>query len=102
MGTELQKVFYAKSEDGVENSGDDESEDLSTDEEMRVRRRLERREEKRRVKELAWMAGVKKDAEHRKMLLAQRTLAEEEISMDVDVDMGRTARLANLVTPAGR
>lgn len=104
MSTELQKTLEtcAKSEEGVENSEDDETEESSTDEEMRARRRVERREEKRRAKEQAWIAGMRREAEHRRILLAQRTLADDEVCMDVDAEMARPARLADLDTPAGR
>ncbi|THH30509.1 hypothetical protein EUX98_g3678 [Antrodiella citrinella] len=63
---------------------------------------VERREEKRRAKEQAWIAGVNREVQHGKMLLAQQAAADDEASMDVDAEIVRPPRLADLESPAGR
>lgn len=109
MNAELQKALevYVKSEEVMEDSEDDESEESgSTDEESRIRRRAQKREERRRAKELAWMTRLKKEEEHRRLAFYHQSLpaalADEDMSMDVDVEVNHPARLADLDTPAGR
>lgn len=98
---------YAKSETGPEDDEDEDSEESgSTDDETRARRRALRREEKRKAKEQAWITRLKKEEEQRKVLHYQRPLpvafADDEVKMDIKVELGHPARLADLETPAGR